>query len=516
MSDLYITEPPTTGKVILETNYGNIDIELFTRETPKSCKNFIQHCLNKYYNGCVFFKIFKNFMIQTGDPTNTGNGGESIFSEDFRDEFHSRLKFSHRGIVAMANKNKPNSNGSQFFITLDKCEEIDKKFTIFGKVTGPTFFNAVNISNLSADEDGHPIMNDNEKPKILNTEVVINPFSELKPTVIIENETKENGKKGKENKKIKKLKIKYTVDKMFFKDEDEDEEINENDKNKNQKEKNDNNKDNNQKNESKEQNDKKDENNIVEKNVDKKENENIKNDGSDNNEVNKNIINDKKEDNNNIKEINNSKNENDNEMGSVNEENKNDKDENEKNKKIEQKEDEENKKDMNEKEDNEENEENENENKEDNDSSESESKSLSSDDNIVQNAKQLLDDDEDNIPKNKKKNIDDYKKEINLLRKKIKREKEEQYNEDELRKKIEDEKINKMNILQKYNYDYVKSKQANKLSTDERANKLKNFKSYIGGGESDGWYKTKLKFQTDSQKAFTLDMINKELENNEN
>ena len=204
MSDLYITEPPTTGKVILETNYGNIDIELFTRETPKSCKNFIQHCLNKYYNGCIFFKIFKNFMIQTGDPTNTGNGGESIFSEDFRDEFHSRLKFSHRGIVAMANKNKPNSNGSQFFITLDKCEEMDKKFTIFGKVTGPTFFNAVNISNLSADEDGHPIMNDNEKPKILNTEVVINPFSELKPTVIIENETKENGKKGKENKKKKK------------------------------------------------------------------------------------------------------------------------------------------------------------------------------------------------------------------------------------------------------------------------------------------------------------------------
>ena len=523
MSDLYITEPPTTGKVILETNYGNIDIELFTRETPKSCKNFIQHCLNKYYNGCIFFKIFKNFMIQTGDPTNTGNGGESIFSEDFRDEFHSRLKFSHRGIVAMANKNKPNSNGSQFFITLDKCEEMDKKFTIFGKVTGPTFFNAVNISNLSADEDGHPIMNDNEKPKILNTEVVINPFSELKPTVIIENETKENEKKGKENKKIKKLKIKYTIDKMFFKDEDEDEEINENNKNKNkmQEEKNDNNnnnKDNNQKNESKKQNDKKNENNIEEKNVDKKENENIKNDVSGNNEVNKNILNDKKESNNNIKEINNSKTKNENDIDNINKENKNDKDENEKNKKIEQKEDEENKKDMNEKEDNEENEEDENENKEDSksESSESESKSLSSDDNIVQNAKQLLDDDEDNIPKNKKKNIDDYKKEINLLRKKIKREKEEQYNEDELRKKIEDEKINKMNILQKYNYDYVKSKQANKLSTDERANKLKNFKSYIGGGESDGWYKTKLKFQTDSQKAFTLDMINKELENNEN
>ena len=224
MSDLYITEPPTSGKVILETNYGNIDIELFTLEAPKSCRNFIQHCLNKYYNGCIFFKIFKNFMIQTGDPTNTGNGGSSIYNEDFRDEFHSRLKFSHRGIVAMANKNKPNTNGSQFFITLDKCEDMDKKFTIFGKVTGPTYFNAVNISNLTADEDGCPIMNDDEKPKIINTEVVINPFTDLKPTVVIKENFKE---KCKKKKKKKKLKIKYTTDKLFFHDEGDDDNENE-------------------------------------------------------------------------------------------------------------------------------------------------------------------------------------------------------------------------------------------------------------------------------------------------
>ncbi len=217
MSELYITEPQTTGKVILETNYGNIDIELFTLEAPKSCRNFIQHCLNKYYNGCHFFKIFKNFMIQTGDPTNTGSGGESIYSSEFRDEFHSRLKFNHRGVVAMNNKNKPNSNGSQFFITLEKCEEMNKKFTIFGKVTGPTFFNAINISNLSADEDGKPLMN-NEKeiPKIINTEVVINPFKDLKPTVdltqLIKNENEENIGDNNDNdinkKKKKKLKIK--------------------------------------------------------------------------------------------------------------------------------------------------------------------------------------------------------------------------------------------------------------------------------------------------------------------
>ena len=422
MAELYITEPPTTGKVILETNYGNIDIELFTLEAPKSCRNFIQHCLNKYYNGCHFFKIFKNFMIQTGDPTNTGSGGVSIYSEDFRDEFHSRLRFNHRGVVAMNNKNKPNSNGSQFFITLEKCEEMNKKFTIFGKVTGPTFFNAVNISNLSADEDGIPLMNNKDEiPKIINTEVVINPFKDLKPTVDIsqfeKNKNIDNEENNTNKKKKKKLKIKNITDKMFFNIDDEEE--NEKDK-------------------------------IEEKNEIKEDKEN----------------NDKK----------------------------NEEQENKKEKVI----------DIEEKEEN---------NSSKSEESESESKSLSSDNNEVQHAKQVLENEEPEKI-NKRKNIDDYKKEINLLRQKIKREKEEIYNEEEFKKKVEKEKISQMNILQKFKYDYVNSNEVNKLSNDERKNKLKNFKNYIGGRDQDKWYKTKLKFQTDSQKAFTLDLINKELEKN--
>ena len=414
MSELYITEPQTTGKVILETNYGNIDIELFTLEAPKSCRNFIQHCLNKYYNGCHFFKIFKNFMIQTGDPTNTGSGGESIYSSEFRDEFHSRLKFNHRGVVAMNNKNKPNSNGSQFFITLEKCEEMNKKFTIFGKVTGPTFFNAINISNLSADEDGKPLMN-NEKeiPKIINTEVVINPFKDLKPTVdltqLIKNENEENIGDNNDNdinkKKKKKLKIKNITDKMFF-------------------------------------------------NIDENEEE-------ENNEINKDEI---KEEQNKEKII------------ELDENNENDESKSEE--------------------------------------SDNESKSLSSDNNEVQNAKQILENEEPEKI-NKRKNIDDYKKEINLLRQKIKREKEEIYDEEKFKKKIEKEKISQMNIVQKFKYDYINSNEVNKLSNDERKSKLNKFKNFIGGkDQQDKWYKTKLKFQTDSQKAFTLDMINKELEKN--
>ena len=455
MSELYITEPPTSGKVILETNYGNIDIELFTLEAPKTCRNFIQHCLNKYYNGCHFFKIFKNFMIQTGDPTNTGGGGESIYSADFRDEFHSRLKFNHRGVVAMNNKNKPNSNGSQFFITLEKCEEMNKKFTIFGKVTGPTYFNAVNISNLSADEDGKPIMNNKEEiPKIVNTEVVINPFKDLKPTVdieTIEKRTKINNKAEDNNvkkKKKKKLKIKNITDKMFFNIDDDEEENEDN-----------NNKDNNN-----------------------------------NNETNDKEIKGEKED---EKKISENENENKEEKENQN------KDEIE----------------LKEKENNEKEKENiidikENSEKNSSESeSENESKSLSSNDNEVQNAKQVLENEEPEIT-NKKKNIEDYKKEINLLRKKIKREKEEIYNEDEFKKRVESEKVNQMNIVQKFKYDYVKSNNVSKLSNDERKNKLKSFKNFIGGKEEDKWYKTKLKFQTDSQKAFTLDMINKELEKN--
>jgi len=462
MSELYTSEPPTSGKVIVETNYGNIDIELFTLEAPKSCRNFIQHCLNKYYNGCIFFKIFKNFMIQTGDPTNTGNGGESIYHEDFRDELHSRLKFSHRGIVAMANKNKPNSNGSQFFITLDKCSEMDKKYTIFGKVTGPTFFNAVTISNLSANEDGIPSMKDEEKPKIINTQVVINPFKDLKPTVVIKDDDI-SGTKSSKKKKPKKLRIKYSSDKMFFQDSEDE---SENSNNKEKKDKND--------------------NNMNEDNKEVKQND--KNENIEENKNNEKAEDNKKEDNveqkENIEEKNNEK---------KNETKIKNKDEN------------------NDNEDKNRDEDEESENNE-----ESESKSLSSDDHEVKNAKELLVDDEENIRKNKRKNIEDYKREINLLRKKVKKEKEEVYNEDAIKKRVEEEKLTKMDILQKYNHNYVKTNQANKLSNDERVNKLKNFKSMIGGGDSERWYKTKLKFQTDSQKAFALDMINKELEKNGN
>uniref|UniRef100_A0A3P8S3N8 Spliceosome-associated protein CWC27 homolog n=1 Tax=Amphiprion percula TaxID=161767 RepID=A0A3P8S3N8_AMPPE len=133
MSNIYIQEPPTNGKVLLKTTAGDIDIELWSKEAPKACRNFVQLCMEGYYDGTVFHRVVREFIVQGGDPTGTGEGGESIYGRPFKDEFHSRLRFNRRGLVAMANAG-PHDNGSQFFFTLGRADELNNKHTIFGKV----------------------------------------------------------------------------------------------------------------------------------------------------------------------------------------------------------------------------------------------------------------------------------------------------------------------------------------------------------------------------------------------
>ncbi|ROT79509.1 putative peptidyl-prolyl cis-trans isomerase CWC27-like isoform X2 [Penaeus vannamei] len=140
MSNIYIQEPSTEGKVLMVTSAGDFDIELWSREAPKACRNFVQLCMESYYNGTIFHRVIPGFIVQGGDPTGTGEGGESIYGKPFRDEFHSRLRFVRRGLVAMANAG-PHDNGSQFFFTLGQCPELQNKHTIFGKVTGNTLYN---------------------------------------------------------------------------------------------------------------------------------------------------------------------------------------------------------------------------------------------------------------------------------------------------------------------------------------------------------------------------------------
>ena len=99
---------------VMHTNMGDIEIKLFPEQAPKTVENFTTHAKNDYYNGIIFHRVIKDFMIQGGDPTGTGMGGESIWGRSFEDEFTPELH-NLRGALCMANAG-PNTNGSQFFI----------------------------------------------------------------------------------------------------------------------------------------------------------------------------------------------------------------------------------------------------------------------------------------------------------------------------------------------------------------------------------------------------------------
>lgn len=182
--------------MLLKTSAGDIDVELWTREAPKACRNFVQLCMEGYYNGTIFHRVVKGFIAQGGDPNGDGTGGESIYGEPFKDEFHTRLRFNRRGLVAMANAGK-DDNGSQFFFTLGEAPELQNKHTIFGKVGGDTIFNVLKMEN--GDIDG------NERPvypyKINRTEVLVNPFDDIVPrkgTGTDRSESKSKRKKERE------------------------------------------------------------------------------------------------------------------------------------------------------------------------------------------------------------------------------------------------------------------------------------------------------------------------------
>ncbi len=107
---------PKSGELtaIMHTNMGDISIRMFPEYAPKAVENFTTHAKNGYYNGIVFHRVIKDFMIQGGDPTATGCGGESIWGSNFKDEFTPDLH-NLRGALSMANAG-PGTNGSQFFI----------------------------------------------------------------------------------------------------------------------------------------------------------------------------------------------------------------------------------------------------------------------------------------------------------------------------------------------------------------------------------------------------------------
>ncbi len=119
--------------VVLETNQGNIELKMFPKVAPLAVENFTTHVKNGYYNGLIFHRVIKNFMIQGGDPTGTGRGGESIWKKEFINEYGKNVVFDRPFLLAMANHG-PNTNGSQFFITTKATPWLNGGYTIFGEV----------------------------------------------------------------------------------------------------------------------------------------------------------------------------------------------------------------------------------------------------------------------------------------------------------------------------------------------------------------------------------------------
>ena len=119
--------------IVIETNQGDIELKLFPESAPFACENFVGIVEKVYYDGLIFHRVKKDFMIQGGDPTGTGAGGESIWKEPFRDEINEKLTFDKPGVLAMANSG-PDTNKSQFFITSAPAAWLNGRHTIFGEL----------------------------------------------------------------------------------------------------------------------------------------------------------------------------------------------------------------------------------------------------------------------------------------------------------------------------------------------------------------------------------------------
>lgn len=155
VDELMKLEPNQKLYAVIQTNMGTIEIKLFDTEAPKTVRNFVGLASAGFYNGVIFHRVIKDFMIQGGDPSGTGRGGASIYGKPFEDEFSVSLKHDRPGLLSMANSG-PNSNQSQFFITVVPTPWLNLKHTIFGEVVrGMEVVNAISL--LPVDNMDRPI-----------------------------------------------------------------------------------------------------------------------------------------------------------------------------------------------------------------------------------------------------------------------------------------------------------------------------------------------------------------------
>lgn len=224
MSQVYSTEPPTSGRVVLRTSHGPLDVNLWCGEFPSACRSFLQLCIDGYYDDTVFHRIMDGFLIQAGKLRYREGSGKRVGGGERKSgleagadprelatylrrcdgddgaggperaklELSARVRFNHRGQVAMALPlDRISSDDAsaaeiaelrpQFFITLDEAPFLDGKHVIFGTVSGPTVFNALRIGKVEADADtGMPLDIDvSPPPRIEGVKVDTHPFEDL-------------------------------------------------------------------------------------------------------------------------------------------------------------------------------------------------------------------------------------------------------------------------------------------------------------------------------------------------
>lgn len=180
------------GYARLSTSLGDLNLELLPEFAPRAVYNFVSLAKKGYYRNTLFHRNIKGFMIQGGDPTGTGRGGQSIWGKPFEDEFDGPERHNARGVLSMANKGK-NTNTSQFFITYRAVPHLDRKHTIFAKVVGGLDTTLKTMESAETGEKDRPV----EEMKILDVVVFVDPFEEWAK------ERKEKEAKEAEDEEIK-------------------------------------------------------------------------------------------------------------------------------------------------------------------------------------------------------------------------------------------------------------------------------------------------------------------------
>jgi peptidyl-prolyl cis-trans isomerase-like protein 2 len=153
--------------------HGNLNLELHCDVAPMACENFLLLLERGYYDRTPVHRLIKNFMVQCGDPTGTGTGGESAFGKPFRDEISNKFKHEGAGVLSMANSG-PGTNGSQFFLTFKSASHLDGKHTIFGRVVGGMHV-LTSLEKLSTDKQDRP----SQPLMLVGGSIFVNPFHDL-------------------------------------------------------------------------------------------------------------------------------------------------------------------------------------------------------------------------------------------------------------------------------------------------------------------------------------------------